>query len=263
MKRDPIGILDSGSGGLSVLLSIQKLLPRESLLYIGDHNYAPYGDKSTEFITMRVTVMIEYLLRRRVKLVIVACNTATIAGIDYFRKRFPGVPIVGVVPVVKTAAQISRTKHFVVLSTRYTATSHYQRQLIWRFAPDCTVESIGSSRLVPLIEEGKIDSEEVAAELRRLLKRIDKSSCDVIALGCTHYPFLTPMVRAIVGEKVTILDSGDAVARQVKRVLTNRQEVSDAAEATQRYVTSGNARFVASVFRRLLKRNVAVAHVTL
>jgi glutamate racemase len=263
MNNHPIGIVDSGSGGLSVAGSIRALLPREPIIYLGDHAQIPYGEKSTDEIKSRVVRIIRHFHSLGVKMVVVACNTATVAGIDVYRKQFPGIPVIGVVPVIKTAAEISKTKHFIVLSTHYTATSRYQRALIGQFASDCTVSSVGSKRLVPLLEEGNLSDPRVADELRHMLRRFQASRHDVIVLGCTHYPFLIPVIRAIVGNDVTILDSGDAVARQVQRILIHRDELSDQHNPSETYYTTGDTLKVARVFGVLTGRNIKVTHVNI
>jgi len=263
MNNAPIGIFDSGSGGLSVYQSVAALLPKESIVYLGDHAYLPYGDKSTDFIKKRVVECIKFLISRQAKLIIIACNTATVAGIDYFRIKFPEVPIVGVVPVVKTAAALSKTKHFVVLSTRFTANSHYQKELIKKWAPDCTVSNIGSSRLVFLIEKGSLDVPEIKHELKIIFHRIKDFPFDVVALGCTHYPFVRSVIRAIVGDEVKIIDSGAAVARQVQRILIHRNDLSGSFRANVQFVTTGDGPTVASVFNHLLHKEVKVTHVIL
>jgi len=264
MSNTSIGILDSGSGGLSIFASVHELLPHESLIYLGDHSYIPYGNRSADFVNARVVAIIKFLLSRDVKLVVVACNTATVAGITYYRSRFPDIPIVGVVPVIKTAAEITKTKHFLVLSTSYTAKSHYQKELIHKFAPHCTVANVGSPRLVTLMEHNDIGSREVMDELRHLLGSFDPKKHDVIVLGCTHYPFLRDKIRAIVGEGVHILDSGDAVARQVARILENRNELyGNKHMSTQQFFTTGEARSVSTVLSRLMKKDVNASHVTI
>lgn len=263
MRDAPIGIFDSGSGGLSILNSISELLPNESFLYIGDHIYSPYGDKSTEFIKERVISVIDHFLKSGVKLIVVACNTATIAGINFFREKYPHVPIVGVVPVIKTAVSESRTKHFVVLSTNYTAKSDYQKNLIQSFAGECIVTSLGSSILVSLIENGLIDGMEVRTELSTILQKMDTKNDDVIVLGCTHYPFLVPVIRDIIGTGIKILDSGSAVARQVKRILGEREELSVSNSPKCVFYTTGDPKKVTTVFRRLLAKDVSVLHVNL
>jgi len=140
MNYIPIGIIDSGSGGLSIWKEITLLLPGESTVYIGDHAHLPYSEKTTEFIRNRVFKLIQYLVTIRAKLVVIACNTATVAGIDWYREQFPDIPIIGVVPVIKTAVEVTKTKHIAVLSTVYTANSSYQQKLISIYASKCRVE---------------------------------------------------------------------------------------------------------------------------
>lgn len=258
-----IGVFDSGSGGLSVLQSIQLELPLESFIYLGDHINLPYGEKSMEFIRERTKKAIEFFQSKNVKLVVIACNTATIAGIEWYREQFPVLPIVGVVPVIKTAAAMTRTKHILVLSTQNTAKSTYQKNLISQFASDCAVSSLGSSHLVPLIESGHLDDKEIMTELSSILSGYQQGVDDVIVLGCTHYPFIVKSIRAIVGSDISILDSGGAVARQVSRILTERNEL---ATHTQRppslgAYTTGDANSVSGLFRKLIQNEISVTHV--
>jgi glutamate racemase len=260
MNNAPIGIFDSGSGGLSVYRCITNMLPHESIVYLGDHLNLPYGNKSTDFIKKRVNKCIKFLIKKRVKLIVIACNTATVAGIDYFRSENPGIPIVGVVPVVKTAAEISVTKKFVVLSTQFTANSTYQNDLINKWAPDCTVYTIGSSRLVPLIEKGLLNSPEISQELQTIFKKIKHIPFDVVALGCTHFPFVRSSISAIVGDGVKILDSGSAVARQVQRILEHRNELSGLSVSKAIFYTTGTCTNVRIVFRQLLDKKTNVSH---
>jgi glutamate racemase len=263
MNNAPIGIFDSGSGGLSVWASIHALLPSESVVYIGDHSHCPYGDKSQSWIVKRALVLVEHLISSGCKIIVVACNTITIAAIDVIRKTFPGVPIVGAVPVVKTAAQTSKTKHFAVLSTNFTARSRHQRDLIKKFASDCTVASVGSKDLVRLIENGNIDSRQVKDEIRCALGPAVRKPYDVIILGCTHFPFVTDAVRDIVGKGVGIIDSGEAVARQVKRVLECDNALSSGRESKEIFLTTGEAKRVEHLFQQLLRWDVEVSHVEL
>lgn len=214
-----IGIIDSGFGGLSIYQHIQALLPQHSTIYLGDHAYVPYSAKTKRVIQTRIRKIITFLLSQQVSLIVIACNTATVAGIDMYRKWFPTVPIVGVVPVIKTAVAITKTKNILVLSTPFTASSDYQKKLITQFAGNCTVYNVGCPNLVSYVESGNIYRLVVTKELRAILMSYMKNNIDVIALGCTHYPFLRDQIRAIVGESVHIFDSGGAVARQVVRIV--------------------------------------------
>jgi glutamate racemase len=238
-----IGILDSGFGGLSVYQSITTLLPHESTVYIGDHAYVPYSTKTRSIIHNRVTKLIQFLLAKRVKLLVIACNTATVAGIDLYRQWFPDIPIVGVVPVVKTAARVSRTKKIIVLSTPFTAQSMYQKKLIRKFAGGCRVYNLGCPNLVSFVERAVVHGKAVEKELRAVLTPVVREGADVIALGCTHYPFLKDQIRAIVGEDITILDSGGAVARHVNRILEqNHIQVYAGAAGHKFYSTQKGSR---------------------
>lgn len=251
MNDAPIGIIDSGLGGLTIWVSIRKLLPNESTHYIADHAWVPYSGKSRPVIRQRVKSLIANLLEKSCKLVVIACNTATVAGIDQYRKWFPNVPIIGVVPVIKTAAQVSKTRMFAVLSTTHTAKSEYQKRLTLQFAGDCHVLSIGCPQLVEFVESGRTKGVLVRTVLSEILSPLDPR-VDTIVLGCTHFPFLVPEIRAIVGEGVAVLDSGGAVARQVGRVLEARGEIARKSRKTHVFYTTGNSEKVSRVATKLM-----------
>jgi glutamate racemase len=263
MNNYPIGIIDSGSGGLSLYQSIKEILPMESIHYIGDHANIPYGSRTEEFIRERIIRIIKYLRSRNIKLIVVACNTATVAGIDYYRTQYPGIPIIGIVPVVKTAANISKKKKIVIFSTEFTSQSQYQKNLIKTYASDCHVISLGSNTLVPLIEQGNPDTQEIQKELQNTIGMLDKDSYDVIVLGCSHYPFVRSLIRAIVGSRVTILDSADAVARQVQRVIQKMKIEATITSSEDHFETTGDANTVTRVCTKLLQKRIQVTHVNI
>jgi len=262
MDTRPIGIIDSSSGGLSIMAAIQSLLPHESIVYIGDHKNAPYSDKTRTFIRSRSMALIQKLIRQNCKLCIIACNTATVAGIDMYRKQFPGFPIVGVVPVIKTASAITKTNNICILSTKFTATSTYQKNLIHEFACNKKVFSLGSSKLVTYIESTKNETENITKELKKMCKTIDKKSIDVVVLGCTHYPFIAKIVSDFFGTSVSVIDSSMAVARQVGRILDKNNSCSDGT-AVYQYCTTGNVKKVTQVMSRLLTSPIVVEHLTI
>ncbi len=202
----PIGILDSGFGGLTVLAAIQGLLPNEAIVYFGDNAFAPYGLRSPEEIRKRVGKIIEFLLSQESKLIVVACNTATVVGIEFFRKKFPKVPIVGLVPVVKTAAEKSKKGDFILLATSQTIESNYQKTLLRNFASHCQVSQIKADSLVELVEEGNI--EEAENLVTDLLK--ERTGTELLVLGCTHFVFLKDFLTR---KGWDVLDSGGAVVR--------------------------------------------------
>lgn len=260
MQNAPIGLLDSSSGGLSVWKEIAILLPGESTVYVGDHIYMPYSNKTTTFIRKRVVGIIQFLLQKDVKCIVVACNTATVAGIEVYRKKFPSVPIIGVVPALKTAASVSKKRKIAVFSTRYTSQSAYQKNLIDQFAYDCAVIRIGSTNVVSLIEQGDLNSRSLMRELRLKLGILQGNGVDVLVLGCTHFPFIRDQIRAIVGKDVAILDSGGAVARQVKRIVEHKPALASMSYPSHQFYTTSDPERVQRVASTLLKQEVHVGY---
>ena len=259
MDTRPIGIIDSGSGGLSIWKAISTQLPHESIVYLGDHAHAPYSGKTRMFIRTRVKKCLAYLIEKHCKLLVVACNTATVAGIDWYRAQFPMIPIVGVVPVIKTAARMTKTKNICILSTKFTAKSTYIRQLIHSFAPDASVFSLGSSKLVSYIESEKNETANIKKELSFMCKPVINTPIDVVVLGCTHYPFIQHEVGALFGTSVSVIDSADAVARQVARIIEHNQITANA-KPTYTFVTTGDEAHVSIVMSRLSGRQIVVEH---
>src|SRR5256885_11305863 len=239
MNNYPIGILDSGVGGLSVYQEIVKLLPRESITYIADSKNAPYGEKSSEEIYQLAKRLIDFLLQKKVKLIVIACNTITVMCLNKLRQDYPNIPIIGTVPVIKTAVGVTRNKRVGILSTTRTAQSQYQKNLIRTFAKDCSITNIGTDELVPFIEKGEMTSEKLDYVLRNVLAVFQKEQIDTLALGCTHFPFLRKQIQTLLGEQVTLLDSGGAIARQVKRVLEHNNALSDKEKVDYTLFTTG------------------------
>lgn len=238
MRDKPIGVLDSGVGGLTIWKEIVKELPNESTIYIADSKNCPYGSKSKKEIYGLAKRLVQFLLQREVKLIVLACNTITVSCLDKLRKDFPQVPIVGTVPVVKTASEVSKSKKIGVLSTLRTSKSKYQKELIIKYARDCLVINIGTNKLVPFVEKGMLNDKGLKKVLKEILLPFQKADVDVIALGCSHFPFLKKEMQAILGSKVQILDSAGAISRQVKRVLVNNDDLSSKESSVHRlYVT--------------------------
>lgn len=258
MNNNPIGILDSGVGGLSVLSEINRLLPLETTIYLADQAFMPYGQKSPEELVKRVGKIISFFESKNVKAVVIACNTATVYTIDEMRNRF-GFPIIGVVPVIKTIANATKTNVIAVFSTPTTSKSAYLDNLIQEFANDKTVIKVGESHLEDLIENGKTDSEEVISILNQELNPLLKKNVDAIALGCTHYPFVKHQIKEIVGEDVLVADSGGAVARRLKQVLDHENLLS-----TQKFIdlyyTTGEVNKFEMVASQLMKTEIKARH---
>lgn len=260
MKNYVIGMIDSGLGGLSIWESVHSLMPKESICYVADHEFIPYGEKSIPFIKKRIIALIGYLTANRVKIIVIACNTATVAGIGYYRKIYPDIPIIGVVPVIKTAAGLTKTKRFAVLSTDFTAKSAYQNKLIRQFASDCRVYTIGCSDLVMLVEKGKTQLRDISKMLKQPLQYIKKNSIDVLILGCTHFSFLRDRIRDIVGSEVQIIDSAPAVARHVERILAQNGLLNNTNHTHYTFLTTGREASVDIIASKLLNRHVKFEH---
>lgn len=226
MHNNPIGILDSGVGGLSVWQEVVKELPQESILYVGDSANVPYGTKDPETIYQLATRLVDFLLEKDAKLLVVACNSITVTCLDRLRVEYPTIPMIGTVPVVKTAAHLSKTKKIGILSTTRTAQSDYQKDLIEKFATDCVVINHGTDALAPLIDRGITKGDEITNILTEVLAPFQEAGIDTLALGCTHYPFIKSAIQDILGETVTILDSGSAIAHQIRRVLTQNEQLA-------------------------------------
>ncbi|MBO8129477.1 MAG: glutamate racemase [Peptococcaceae bacterium] len=220
--RFPIGFFDSGVGGLSVMREVRRLLPKENLLYVADSAYCPYGFRPAREIRNRAYALTEFLLSRQAKIIVVACNTASAAGLDALRQKYD-VPFVGMEPAVKVAAACSRSGKVGVLATSVTISGRRFSSLIERFANGVEVLTQPCPGLVELVEAGRYKSDEARELLRQYLDPILLHGADVVILGCTHYPFLRPTIEAIVGPGVQVIDTGEAVARQVVRVLQHHK----------------------------------------
>lgn len=220
--QQPIGLFDSGIGGTSIWKEVVKLLPNEQTIYLADSKNAPYGEKSKEAILQLCIKNTELLLEKGCKLIIVACNTATTNAIDYLRSNY-NVPFIGIEPAIKPAALKSQTGAIGILATKGTLTSELFEKTANEYAKNITTIEQDGEGLVPLIEEGKLGSHEIKQLLETYLKPMLKSNIDHLVLGCTHYPYLIPQIKEIVGENVNIIDSGEAVARQTKAILNQFQ----------------------------------------
>ena len=242
----PVGIFDSGVGGLTILLEITKLLPNESIIYFADQKNIPYSGKSERELEKITSNIVRLLIKNKVKLIVIACNTATVYTIDYLRSKFK-VPIIGVVPVVKTAALFAKSGRIGILSTIATSKSKYQKDLIKKFANGLIVNNIGSDEIVSFIETGDLKSAVLNKKLRNILKKFQE--IEVLALGCSHYPILRDEIQKILGLEVLILDSGPAVARQVKRVLETNKMLSSK-KSKIRFFTTGNP----ADFKRIVEK---------
>jgi glutamate racemase len=217
--KQPIGIVDSGVGGLGILRELSKLLPNENLIYLADNNNLPLGEKTEDQIRQISSKIFNFLIsKHNIKMGVVACNTLSVSALDHLRKNF-SIPIVGTVPVVKPSCELTQAKKIAILATRVTANSQYQRDLISKYCNGVQALSIGCPGLVEFIEEGCLDSPELAAKLKDYLTPAIDINVDIIGLACTHYPFIRDQIAKLVSPKTQILDSNEAVAKQVAKLI--------------------------------------------
>lgn len=251
--RKPIGVFDSGLGGLSVVRELRRELPHEDFLYYADRAHCPYGGKPQAQIQARAVAITEELLESGAKLIVVACNTATIAAVEYLRASYP-VPFVGMEPAVKPACALTRSGVVGVLATGSALAGDKFHRLVAEHAAGVRVITQPCPGLVECVESGELDGPRPRALLQRYLEPLRAAGADVLVLGCTHYPFLRPLIEAIAGPQVQILDTGAAVARQVRRVLEREQIVHGSGERGEiRFSGSGVLEDLREVAEHLLR----------
>lgn len=215
----PIGVFDSGVGGLTILSALRQELPYENYIYFGDTAHCPYGTRSdAEIIELSVRVC-RFLIEQGVKLIVVACNTASQAALNSLRATFTSIRFVGVVPAVKPAARATKKGRIGIAATNQAAKAIYLQQLIDEFAGGIQAYAVGCPELVTLVEQGELDGLAVEEMVNQALQPIIREDVDVIVLGCTHFPALRPVIERVTAHKIHIIDSGTAVARRTHYVL--------------------------------------------
>jgi glutamate racemase len=237
----PLGVFDSGVGGLSVVRELIQQAPAQPIIYFADQVHAPYGQRSLAEIRCLAEGIARFLLREGARIIVVACNTASAAALRSLRESFPDTPFVGMEPAIKPAAQHTRTGHVGVIATSATFQGELFASLMDRFAAGITVHAQACPELVPLIEAGELGSQHTRSALRDYLAPLMDAGIDELVLGCTHYPFLRPLIEEVVGAGVEIVDPAPAVARQTVRVLAGRGWLAECSQPLEhRFCTSGS-----------------------
>jgi glutamate racemase len=259
----PVGIFDSGLGGLSVLRAVRAVLPHERLIYVADSLHAPYGEKDDDFIVDRTTAICEWLVAQGAKALVVACNTATAQSIALVRERL-AVPLVGVEPGVKPAAAVSESRVVGVLATQVTLRSARFQTLLERHADGCRFILQPGHGLVQAVERCDTSSPQLMALLESYLAPMLDAGADTLVLGCTHYPFLDRAIRDIAGERLRIVDTSVAIARQLDRLLELNHLKNDApADAAPRFCSTADGESQRQLAASLLQIDAAVEHVSI
>jgi glutamate racemase len=255
LESRPIGVFDSGVGGLSVLRSITQQLHNEAVLYFGDQEHIPYGSRPKEEILMFSQAISEFLISLDAKVIVVACNTASAVALKDLRKLFPNIPFIGMEPAVKPAAEITQTGVVGVLATPATFQGELYASVVERFADNVTLLQNTCMGLVQQIENGALETKETRAILESALRPMMEKGIDTIVLGCTHYPFVLPLIQEIVGPDVRVIDPAPAVARQVKRILDSHglRQIGAVSQPPLLF-TSGNLTNFKTLLPRLFDR---------
>jgi len=261
-KNQPIGVFDSGVGGISVLKHIRALLPHEQLLYVADSKYAPYGNKTPAEIQARCFEIADFLIKKEIKALVVACNTATAAAIEVMREKYIlpdfNFPIIGMEPAVKPAAEASKSGVIGVLATVGTLKSAQFAALLETYGRNVRVVTQACVGLVECIERGELNTNTTLALLKQYCQPLLDEGADTIVLGCTHYPFVRPLIETIVGSKVTLIDTGMAVAKHLKHQLQEQYLLLPSYSANVHFWTNSEAKNAKLVIAQLWGESVEV-----
>jgi glutamate racemase len=258
VRPGTIAIFDSGVGGLSVLRHVVDLLPHENILYFADQANVPYGPRSADEIRHFCRGISQFLIEQGAEIIVVACNTASAAALAYLRQRFPTIPIVGMEPAVKPAAQQTKGGKVGVLATAVTFQSPRYAALMARFAQNITVYEDPCIGLVELIEAGHIHAPQTEQLLRPILAPMLAAGVDTLVLGCTHYPFVLPLLREMAGTAVTIIDPAPAIARQTAQVLSQNHLLASTTSRQIHLLTTGDAAALQQFANQVLSSEFSV-----
>lgn len=255
MNKQPIGIFDSGIGGTSIWSEISKLMPSENTIYLADSVYAPYGKRTKEEIIALSCKNTEKLIDFDCKIVVVACNTATTNAIKVLREKY-SIPFIGIEPAIKPAALLSGTKKIGVLATQGTLSSELFHKTANLYTSDVEMIEVTGTGLVELIEAGAIESKEMLDLLSSYLAPMIEKNIDHLVLGCSHYPYLIPILKNLLPAHVKIIDSGEAVARQTLRILRHNQinNADTSYDPEHLFYTNGNQKTLQETLKNLTKK---------
>ncbi|WP_018623486.1 glutamate racemase [Kangiella aquimarina] len=264
MSNAPIGVFDSGVGGLTILQAIREHLPNENLLYVADSAYAPYGRLPKEILHKRCMHIARFFAEQGAKAMVIACNTATAVMAEWLRNEFD-IPIIAMEPAIKPAALATRTGKIGVFATENTLKSDRYQKLLVEYARDKKVFESSCEGFVEQVESGNLNSVEAFQLVEKYLQPMIDEHIDVLVLGCTHYPFLAPLMRKISSQQVAgnqelqIIHTADAVSLQLTRVLAEHDLLNFKDQEYVRYFTSGDAKRSSTIFSQLLLENISVS----
>lgn len=260
-NNQPIGIFDSGVGGLTVWRELVKSLPKESVIYYADSANCPYGSRDKEEIINLVTRVVDFLISKECKVIIVACNTATAAAIDFLRSKY-NIPFIGMEPAVKPAARNSKTKSIAVLATEGTFNGKLYTETSRKYAKDVELNIKVGDKLVDIVEKGIIDAPSTESHIRTLINPLIDKKIDHLVLGCTHYPFLTGVLEKVLPKNVKIIDPSPAIVRQTNRVLKQHELLNlENIEPQYKFYSTGEFNTLVNVLKDITNKNYSIEQV--
>ena len=254
IEKQPVGFFDSGLGGLSVVSDVKKLLPGESIEYFADNQHQPYGEKSQSQIIKYSSKIMHFLLKKKIKACVIACNTATAASLDTLKENF-NIPLIGVItPAVQDAIKNTLNKKIGIIATEFTSNSQIYQMKIKKIAPEINVFSNYCPECVALVENGKNNSPEAYEIIKKYLSPLKKAQIDTLIIGCTHYAFLKNIISKCMGEKVTLIDPAESTSRELKKLLIQKRILNKGKKIKENYYTSGVSDVVEKTARLILNK---------
>ncbi len=227
IKNSPIGFFDSGVGGLSVLREAISIMPNENYIYFGDSQNAPYGTKDLQEVKQLTFKAAEFLRAKKVKAIVVACNTATSAAIEELRIKYTDIPIIGIEPALKPAVKLHRKGSVIIMATPMTLREKKFKELMLKFKDECDIVSMPCAGLVEFVENGILKGDDIESYLRDKFKEYKKENIAAIVLGCTHYPFVKEALSNVVGKNIPLIDGGAGTSHELQRKLIERNSLTD------------------------------------
>jgi glutamate racemase len=260
--QQAIAILDSGVGGLTVVKEVMRQLPQEKIIYFGDTARTPYGPRSPEQVRLFTKQIVDYLTQFQPKLIVIACNTATAAALNYIRETV-NIPVVGVIhPGARAAIKTTRLGVVGVIGTEGTIRSEAYVQALKQLSPSLQVIQLACPSFVPLVEQGLFDTVETKREVERSLAQLRKERMDCLILGCTHYPFLKKTISEVMGSKVALISSADETAREISTVLYHHNQLATTKELpVHQFFCSGDSRIFQQIAQAWLGEQIKVSPV--
>lgn len=257
-KNAPIGVVDSGVGGISVLKELMKLMPEENYLYFGDNKNAPYGTKTAEEVRKIMLDNADYIIKRGAKALVIACNTATGAAVKSLREKYPDFPIIGIEPAIKPSAKYKEHSNVLVMATPLTLQQEKFHDLMDKFADEANIVPLPCPGLMELVEAGETEGEKIDSYLKELFKPFEHKKIDSVVLGCTHYPHIKPAVIKALGGHVMIFDGGEGTARETKRRLERLDLLNCSGKKGELVIESSDkACSITALAMKLLNNNIS------